>query len=291
MQAIDLHVHSTKSDGSFTPTELVEYAFTKNLKAIALTDHDTIDGLDEALNASKGTTLEVIPGIELSTEYCYGGHSSGDGIDVHVVGLFIDYKAPAFVEKLNYFQDSRVRRNMKMCNNLQQAGIDITFEKLQTENPDSVITRAHYAAYLMKHGYVKNYEQAFARYVGDHTPYFVTREKITPKQAIDLILSAGGVPILAHPILYHMNDANLDELVMTCKNAGLVGIEAVYSTYAPSEERQIRRLADKYDLLISGGSDFHGANKKNLDLGTGYGKLFVPEDLLEPLRQASHSSC
>lgn len=288
MQAIDLHTHSCRSDGSFTPTELVNYAIQKNLKAIALTDHDTIEGLPEALEAAKGTDLEVIPGIELSTEYCFEGVPSGKGKDVHIVGLFIDYTNQQFVDKLQEFIDSRIRRNEKMCQNLREAGIDITFEKLQSENADAVITRAHYATYLVEHGYAKDRIQAFAKYVGDDTPYFVPREKITPEMAVELILSAGGVPVLAHPILYHMNDAHLDELVAKLKAIGLIGIEAIYSTYAPSEERQVRRLAAKYDLLISGGSDFHGTNKPKLDLGNGYGKLFVPEDILEPLRHAAN---
>ncbi len=284
MQAIDLHTHSSRSDGSFTPTELVEYAIQKNLKAIALTDHDTVDGLDEALTAAKNTDLTVIPGIELSTEYCIGNTPSGKGKDVHVVGLFIDHKKQKFVDKLKEFVDSRVRRNEKMCQNLRDAGIDITFEKLQAENEGAVITRAHYATYLVEHGFVHDRNHAFDKYLGDHTPYFVPREKITPEMAVDLILSAGGVPILAHPILYHLSDANLDALVERMKEVGLRGIEAIYSTYAPAEERQIRRLADKYDLLISGGSDFHGKNKPKLDLGNGYGKLFVPEDLLAPIQ-------
>lgn len=285
MQAIDLHTHSNRSDGSYTPAELVEYAIQKNLKAIALTDHDTVAGLDEAIHAADTSTLEVIPGIELSTEYCIGNTPAGKGKDVHIVGLFIDYHKKEFVERLQEFVDSRVRRNEKMCRNLQKAGIDITFEKLQAANEGSVITRAHYATYLLEHGYVKDRNHAFDKYLGDHTPYFVPREKITPEMGIQLILSAGGVPILAHPVLYHLSDAHLEELVGKCKSAGLKGIEAIYSTYSPSEERQIRRIAKEYDLLISGGSDFHGKNKAGLDLGNGYGKLFVPEDILEPIRK------
>jgi len=280
MPAIDLHVHSNKSDGSFSPTELVDYAIKKGLAAIALTDHDTVDGLDEILNyAAFGCVPEIVPGIEFSTEY--------EGRDVHILGLYIDHKCPAFEKPLQEFVQSRIERNIKMCRLLQGAGIDITFEKLQAEFPDRVITRAHYASYLLKYGYTKSLNEAFERYVGDHCPYFVPREKVTPEQAVQLILKAGGVPILAHPPLYHMSNSRLDHLVSDLKDAGLMGIEAIYSTYSSSEERDMRRLADKYNLLISGGSDFHGTNKKDLDLGTGYGKLYVDDSILKKIKLAA----
>lgn len=173
-----------------------------------------------------------------------------------------------------------------MCRKLQEAGIDITFDQLQSENPDAVITRAHYAAYLLAHGYVKSRQDAFSQYLGDHTKYFVPREKVTPAQAVALILEAGGVPILAHPPLYHMGQDKLDGLVSSLKDAGLMGIEAVYCSYTNQDERDMRRLADKYDLLLSGGSDFHGVNKPGLDLGTGYGRLFVPEEFLDKIKDA-----
>ena len=280
MKQVDLHVHSNKSDGTYAPFELVDYALEKGLSAFALTDHDTTEGLDEAIAYAKDKPLEVVPGIEFSTEY--------EGKDVHIVGLYISYDAPAFQEKLQSFIDSRVNRNMKMCQNLQEAGIDITFEKLCAENPDAVITRAHYAAYLQNHGYVKSRADAFSQYVGDHCKYFVPREKVTPTQAIELILNAGGVPILAHPPLYHMGKERLDNLVSTLKEAGLMGIEVIYSTYNTQDERDMLRLAKKYDLLYSGGSDFHGDNKPGLDLACGYGKLFVPEAFLTDIRTAAN---
>lgn len=284
MNQIDLHTHTTKSDGTFTPTELVDYAIQKGLTALAITDHDTTEGLDEALSYAASLipqgkpSIEVIPGIEFSTEY--------EGKDVHIVGLYISYDAPSFQAQLNAFVDSRISRNIKMCAKLQEAGIHITYEKLQAENPGAVITRAHYAAYLQTHGYVKSRPEAFDRYLGDHTKYFIPREKVTPAQAVGLILEAGGVPILAHPPLYHMGKERLDQLVSSLKAAGLMGIEALYSTYTNQDERDMRRLADQYDLLLSGGSDFHGENKPGLDLAVGYGKLFVPEEILPPIRSA-----
>lgn len=279
MKPVDLHVHSTKSDGTFSPAELVSYALEKGLAAFALTDHDTTEGIEEALAAAEGKDIEVIPGIEFSTEY--------EGKDIHIVGLYIDYKGEAFQRYLKDFQDSRDLRNRKMCQKLTEHGVSITYEALCSEYPDAVLTRAHYARYLWEHGYVTGMKEAFDRYIGDRAPCFIPREKVTPARAVTLILESGGIPILAHPILYHMSDARLEKLVSTLKDVGLIGIEAIYSTYNSAEERQIRHLATKYDLCISGGSDFHGGTKPGLDLGCGYGKLYVPYEVLAKLKETA----
>ena len=281
MRAIDLHTHSTCSDGTFSVKELIDRAHEKGLAAIALTDHDTVEGIDEAVRyaAEKYPDLEVIPGIELSTE--------SDGREVHIVGLFIDNNDKEFVESLSAFIDSRTTRNIKMCKKLsEEAGIPISYEELIEEYPDTVITRAHFAKFMVEKGYVNSRAEVFDRYIGDHCPYYVGREKITPEDAIRSILKAKGVPVFAHPILCRFGDDRLDAFVGKLKEAGLVGIEAIYSTYELRDERQIKELAKKYDLLVSGGSDFHGANKPDIDLGTGCGKLFVPEDLLIPIKAA-----
>lgn len=290
MNIVDLHVHSTKSDGTLTPTELVNYAIEKGLSAFALTDHDTTEGIDEALASAKkhnqaieketkqGLPLEVIPGIEFSTEYM--------GKDIHILGLYIDYNSPAFKEKIQEFVDSRILRNQKMCASLASDGIDITYEKLLEENPDAVITRSHYAKYLLNHGYTTSMKEAFERYIGDHCKHFIPREKITPMQAVELINEVGGLAFLAHPPLYHMSDRILEDLIKQLKEAGLAGIEAVYCTYTQGEETQMRKFASKYNLLISGGSDFHGTIKPKLDLAVGYGKLFIPESILNEIKCA-----
>ena len=290
MQAIDLHVHSNRSDGTFSPRQLVDYAMEKGLKAFALTDHDCIDGLEEAIQyadtlkkkAEEGQSLqvpEVIPGIEFSTEY--------QEQDVHILGLYIHYQEASFQKQLKGFVDSRISRNQKMCRLLTDAGLSVTYEDLLAEFPDAVITRAHYAKYMLNHGYIKSMAEAFERYIGDRCPCYVPREKVTPLQAVELVLKAGGVPVLAHPLLYHMSDSRLDALISQLTEAGLLGLEAIYSTYTAAEERQMRRLAAKYGLLISGGSDFHGENKPGLDLGTGYGRLFIPCSLLDDIRNAA----
>lgn len=277
MRTVDLHVHSDKSDGSLTPSQLVDLAADKGLCAFALTDHDTTAGVKEAVAAGQKKGIEVIPGIEFSTEY--------HGKDIHIVGLFIDEDAPAFQAQLDSFVNARIVRNRKMCERLQADGIDISYEKLLEAFPGSVITRGHYSRYLLEHGYVKSLPEAFDRYLGDHTRYFVPREKISPADAVRLILAVKGIPVLAHPTLYHMGQDALNRLVSTLKETGLIGIEAIYSTYSAGEEREMRRLAAKYGLLVSGGSDFHGKSKPKLEMGTGYGRLFIPEDVLTAIRE------
>lgn len=281
MKIVDLHVHSTKSDGSYTPRELVEYAVKKGLAAFALTDHDTTEGLAEAFLAAEGKDIEVIPGIEFSTEY--------QGKDIHILGFYIDHEGKEFRKYLKDFQESRRIRNEKMCKKLVEHGVDISYEELKERFPGAVLTRAHYARFLWEEGYVSSMKEAFDRYIGDHAPCFLPREKVTPVQAVKLILKAGGVPVLAHPVLYGMSDKRLEELVAELKEAGLKGIEAVYSTYNSGEERQMKKLAGKYGLLISGGSDFHGAAKPGLDLATGYGKLVIPYEILERIKEVKEN--
>lgn len=276
MNRIDLHTHSTKSDGSYTPTALVAYALEKNISALALTDHDTVEGVPEAIHAAKGKPIEIVAGIEFSTD--------NNGKDIHILGLDIDYTSIEFMNQIKVFQNSRDERNIKMCLLLQEQGFDITYNNLMASFPGSVITRSHYALYLLNHGYIKSKQEAFERYIGDYGPCYIAREKVTPQQAIEVILRASGIPILAHPILYHMGNSSLDALVCSLVKAGLMGLEAVYSTYNTAEERSIRNLAAKYHIQISGGSDFHGDAKPNLDLGVGYGNLFVPADILTNLR-------
>lgn len=278
MRYVDLHVHSRASDGTYSVTELVDYALEKKLAAFALTDHDTVDGLAPALSYASGKDIEVIPGIELSTEY--------NGKDIHIVGLFIRFEDPGFLQRLKEFCDSRDIRNEKMAARLTRAGFPLTVEELAEAFPGAVITRAHFARLMLEKGYIKELKEAFEKYIGDTCPYYVPREKVSPLDGVRLIREAKGIPVLAHPMLYHMNETALSQLIGPLKDAGLVGIEGLYSTYNTSDEALVRRLAKKHGLLISGGSDFHGANKPGLDLGRGYGNLKVPYTILEELRQA-----
>jgi len=283
MNNVDLHTHSNKSDGSMSPSELIVLAKDKGLCAIALTDHDTIDGLDEAIAKGDELGIRVIPGVELSCEY--------QGKDIHIVGLNINHKDSNFKSTLKEFVDSRDLRNRKMCQKLTKAGLPVDYDELIATFSESVITRAHYARYMLSKGYIKSLPEAFERYIGDNSPCYIPREKVTPVQGIQLILNAGGIPVLAHPLLYKMGKERLDNLVTELKEAGLVALEALYSTYTPSDEREMRALATKHGLLISGGSDYHGLAKPGLELGTGYGKLFVPAEVLDNLLSSQATNC
>jgi len=275
---VDLHTHTTESDGSFTPEELIKEAKRVGLSAIAITDHDSISGLKKAAPFAAELDIELIPGVELSTDY--------NGKEVHVVGLYIDPTNQHFLTSLHEFKENRDNRNAIMVENLQKEGFAITMEALKAENPDCVITRANIARFLYEHGMIPTIQTAFEKYIGDHCKCYVNRFKITPMDGVRLIKEAGGTAILAHPLLYHMSDATLQQLINEMKAAGLDGIEAIYCTYTPSEERQMKKLAAENDLLISGGSDFHGTTKPNLNLGTGYGKLYIPYTILEDIKNS-----
>lgn len=276
-QLIDLHVHSTASDGTFSPAELVSYAIAKGLCAFALTDHDSVSGLAGATEAASDTSLEVIKGIEFSTVW--------QGSDVHIVGLDIHPDDPDFRSALDRFLSSRDLRNIRMMEKMQKDGIPISLDKMKERFGDTVLTRAHIARFLMEAGYVNQMSEAFDRYLSPGCPYYIEREKVTPQMAVSLIASTGGIPILAHPMLYQFSDEKLRELILSLKEYGLMGIEAIYSTYSAEEETYVKQLAEEMNLCLSGGSDFHGENKPGLDLGCGYGQLSVPYELLDKLRE------
>lgn len=272
---IDLHVHSTSSDGTFTPSELVSYGIKKGLKAFALTDHDTTDGIREAQEAARGTRLTVIPGIELSTAW--------QNKDIHILGLNIESENVRFQNRLRDFQRERDKRNMKIIRKMQEQGLQISYREMMNNFPDSIWTRAHFARFLTDTGQVHTIAEAFSRFLGDHAPCFVPREKVTPFQAISLIHEGGGKAVLAHPLLYHMTPEQLEELTALLVKNGLDGIEAIYPSNRGMDEINMRRLARKYNLFITGGSDFHGSNKPSIDMGCGKGNLKIPAVLLKNL--------
>lgn len=275
---IDLHVHSTASDGTCSPTELVELAIRQGLAAFALTDHDSIDGIEEALKAAAQTDLEVIPGVELSTEY--------NGTEIHVVGLYIDYHNEPFIEHLKNFQDCRDNRNLKMIEKLQEEGFSITADELYEKFGDCVLTRAHIARHLVDTKQVKELSVVFDKYIGNGCKCYVERPKITPVDAVKLIHSTGGTAILAHPCLYKMKRTELLLMVEQMAQVGLDGIEAIYSCNQGSDEKDFTELAARYGMVVSGGSDFHGSNKPYIKLGSGKGNLKIPYTVLENIKGA-----
>jgi len=282
MKLIDLHVHSNISDGTFTPTQLVDLAVSQKLTAFALTDHDTIKGIDEAMTQankyqSSGIDISVLPGVELSVGY--------KNRDIHILGLLIDHKNPKLVHTLDQLVLEREQRNEKMIKNFQEAGFQITLDELKEESEDAVITRAHFAKQLTKKGYVKTSKEAFDKYLNENGPFYVNRKFITPEEAIDLILEADGIPVLAHPLLYKLAPAELDTLILRLKTHGLMGLETIYSTYSKEDQNVVRYLASKHHLAITGGSDFHGENKPDIKLGSGMNNLEIPYSILEHLQE------
>ena len=273
---IDLHVHSTESDGTLTPEDLVAEAKKAELAAFALTDHDTCQGVGKAMPLAASAGIELIPGIELSTDY--------HGKEVHIVGLYIDIENEQLLKKTAEYRKCRSERNALMVEALQKEGLSITMEELVAENPDCVITRANIARFLYEHGQIKSVREAFDRYIGDHCKCYVGRLNGASTDAVRISKEAGGTAILAHPLLYGLSNTNLQKMIDELKPAGLDGLEAIYSTYTTGEEQQMKRLARENGLLISGGSDFHGSNKPDIALGRGRGHLYIPYSVLETIK-------
>ncbi len=274
---IDLHTHSTESDGTLTPEELMFHAKEVGLSAIALTDHDSISGIAKARPVAEKLGLELVPGIELSTDY--------QKQEVHILGYYMDETHPGFLAKLKEFVDGRDKRNEKMTKLLQKEGFDITMKAIYQEYPHSVITRAHFGRYMVEHGFVKDRETVFAKYLGDGRRCYVPRDKITPFEAVKLIKMGGGLAFFAHPALCRMNHDRLRAMIKNLKEAGLTGLEAIYSTNTSKEEKNMLQIAQEFDLLVSGGSDFHGSNKPFIHLGTGKGNLCIPYQILADIKE------
>lgn len=277
MNYIDLHVHSSASDGSLTPEEVTELAKSAGLRYFALTDHDTVDGVERAItHAGQFSDLDVIPGIELSCYY--------QNREIHIVGLFVDYKNESFLNELWKLKQAREERNEKMVQNFVNAGIPLTIEELKHGNPNSVITRAHFARVLVEKGICKNKNEAFDKYLGIGCPFYLAKPKVTPEHVLGLIKNAGGTAILAHPYSYKFSKSEVEILLEFLIPLGLDGIECYYSTYDDGQTSELRSIALKKNLLVSGGSDFHGAIKPDIAIGIGHGNLRIPEKLLDIMK-------
>lgn len=280
MGFVDLHVHSNASDGTLSPAQVVEYALLKGLDAIALTDHDTVDGLEEAILAAQGTSLELIPGIEMSCVY--------EGTEIHLLGLYVDRFSQALTEGLLRIRSIRSLRNEEMLARFQEDGFPLTWEDLEDGNPDTVITRAHFARALTARGLTKNVKQAFDRYLQYGGRYCCRKEVTTPEQVLAILTGAGAFAVIAHPIQYHLGYSRLEEMILRLKPLGLKGIEVYHSSHSQHESGKLKEMAVRHQLLPTGGSDFHGANKPDIDMGTGRGGLRISHLLLEPIKEVQH---
>ena len=289
MQLIDLHMHSTFSDGTDTPSELVELALQKDLVAMALTDHDTVDGVAEAIAAAEDKPIEVITGVEISCEYVVppqAGQSSRRK-EIHILGYGMDIENQALLDALKFARDERDDRNQKMCRNFQEAGYDmISYEKLLERFGNVTIARPHFARLLMEAGVIPSISAAFSEggLLSENSPLYVHRTYLTPEQGIKAILGAGGKAVLAHPMMYKFSVSEIHRMLGELIDYGLMGIEALYSRNKGTDEAFLRKLAHEFGLFITGGTDYHGRNKPDLEIGWGEGDLAVPVMILSNLR-------
>ena len=270
MGFVDLHVHSNASDGTFSPSQVVELAKNAGLDAFALTDHDTTAGVPEALEKGRDLNIEVIPGIEVS--------SSFDGTEIHILGLFVNSDDPVLAAMLEKMRISRDRRNEKMLENLAADGISFTKEELCGDNPDTIITRAHIAHALVAKGICSGMDQAFKKYLQYGGRY-------SPEEVVKTLISNGAFVALAHPFQYKFGDKKTEELIAHMADLGMKGLEVYHSSNNKLESMKLQEMAVRHHLLPTGGSDFHGGNKPDISIGTGRGGLRVSSLLLEDIKR------
>ena len=275
--AVDLHTHSTASDGSDDPAVLVERAQTMGLSAIALTDHDTLEGIEVARAAAEPTGIELIPGTELSLEYMGG---------MHLVVLWLAPGPGPLQDRLASLQDGRTGRNAEIIALLGDQGMALTMEEVLDEAGGGSVGRPHIAAVMVRKGYATTIPEAFELWLAAGKPAYATRPRLSPEEAIGLAIRSGGVPVLAHPHTLGINRAQeMANVLDRLRAAGLLGMEALYAGYHRHEREGYADLARRFGLAVSGGSDYHGTYKEGLEIGRGYGDLVVPESIVEGLRE------
>jgi len=280
-ESIDLHIHTTASDGTFTPKQVISHAHQLKLKAIAITDHDTVAGSKEALRNGIPPSLGFLTGVEISSTPppFYPGSGS-----FHLLGYSIrldDLKLNQTLEKL---QQARKNRNPAIINRLNELGVSITLDEVRKEAGEGQLGRPHIAQLMVKKRVVASIDEAFDQFLGTGKPAYVDKQRVECFKAIEIILDAGGVPVLAHPGLLDYKDENqFEELIGKLKKAGIQGVEVYYSGHTPDQTRLYAELAKRHDLLMTGGSDFHGAIQPEIEMGSGQGDLIVPFELFEKL--------
>ncbi len=279
MSRIDLHLHTTHSDGSFRPSEVLALAKAASVTALAITDHDITSGLPEAMASGEALGIEVVPGVEISS---FDGKS-----ELHILGYYIDWQDPLFNDRLASLRASRHRRNPLIVERLRAAGLEVTYEEVQALAGTDAVGRPHIAQLLMNKRYVASAKEAFDRYLAEGRPAYVARELPTPAEAISWIREAKGLAVLAHPTWVKAVGSELASCIATLKDHGLAGIEVHYSTHTKAQTAAYLNLSRQFNLLVSGGSDFHGVTKPDIEVGTGRGELKVRPDLLTAMKEAA----
>lgn len=266
---VDLHVHTSFSDSTFSPAEVIQCAADHGLCAIAITDHDCVSGIPPIINFASRHSIEIIPGVELTAE--------AEGREIHILGFCIDYKNKNFVKELDEICENRLERIHKMVGKLRETGIDIAVEEVLKLGGPGSVGRLHLARVLNERGYISSIEEAFKRFIGDNGPCYVKRLRLTPKRAIEMINAAGGIAVLAHPYLMHR-----DNLIPQLIEDGLRGIEIYCPSQSESAVNKYEDLACSHNLIITGGSDCHGLAKGEVSMG----KVKVPYELVEKLKSS-----
>jgi 3',5'-nucleoside bisphosphate phosphatase len=278
---IDLHTHSNVSDGTFTPHGLVDYAASKGITRLALTDHDTVDGLGEACRRAALTGLDFIGGVEISAEFKEGS--------MHILGYFADHETSRISEKLEALKTARKERNPKIIRKLNEKGMAITMEEVAAGSGGNVIGRPVMARILFEKGYVSSIQEAFDLYLAKGSSCYVDKFRYEPGKAIESIHFGEGIPVLAHPFSLGLETGDLKKLVKTLKDQGLNGIECFYRNHTKDQEEILLKIAGELELIPTGGSDFHGANRPAVEIGKGEGGMNVPGYAWEKLHAAVFS--
>ena len=272
---IDLHCHSTFSDGSLTPEQLVEEAGRIGLAALALTDHDTVAGLPRFLAAGAGRALRLVPGVELSVDCAHGV--------MHMLGYWMDVAHPELVRQMEWIRNGRDMRNRTMLDKLNALGFAMTWDEVQAAAGEDVVGRPHFGQVMIQKGYAKDKNEVFDKWLGDGKPGYADRPRLTAEAAVALIRQAGGVAVLAHPFTLHIPRDDLAALLAQLAAAGLAGVECYYSEHSAELTKEYLVLARKASLVPTGGSDFHGEVSPGIRLGVGFGGLNVPDEILGQL--------
>ncbi len=273
---IDLHTHTSASDGSLAPSEFILECKKENIGAVAITDHDTTDAVSECMSSGKEFGIRVIPGIEISAEFYK---------ELHILGLFIDHTSPYLLEFKENLLKFRKERNIKMLNNLKISGMDISNDKNVKSVDIKNLGRVHMALALVENGFAEDISDAFKKYLSRETPYYEERKKYTIEESIKTIHNAGGLAFLAHPNHTCDDFSSLETLIRIMKGYGLDGIECYHTSMTPHFTSLCIKCAEKYNLLVSGGSDFHGENRHGARLGRAYDGKELKYDILKKIEK------
>jgi predicted metal-dependent phosphoesterase TrpH len=273
---IDLHSHTNRSDGTATPAELVWLAASAGARAVAITDHDTVAALPEGRAAAKEAGIEFVAGVEISADFHPG--------TMHILGYSIDDSSQTLNAALQELRQAREERNPQIASRLQKLGLDVTYDEVAGLAGNEVVGRPHFASIMVRKGYVSSIKEAFDRFLAKGAPAYVEKKRLPPSDCIALIQGAGGVAVLAHPYQLELNDQDTEAQIRKLKDYGLDGVEAIYSRLSPSERERYTDMARRMDLLVTGGSDFHGTFKPDISMVKGLGDLEVPYELLGEIK-------